>query len=79
LGRVWEIGVYKVLVRIPEEKGLLGRRENNIKIDLEVLSCKIMDWINLIHFEHDIEHTRCIKCSKFLEWLSKCQLLNSWD
>jgi hypothetical protein len=75
MSRAWEIVEYKVLVRTAEENGLVGRREDNIKIDLEVLGCKMVDWINLIPFEHGNEPKRCTRYSKFLEWLSKCQLL----
>ena len=43
--------VYKVLIGKPEAKSLLGRHrrrwEDNIKIDLEVVGCGDMDWIEL--------------------------------
>ena len=42
-------GVYKVLVRKPEEKSQLGRHrrrwEDNIKIDLQEVGSGGMDWI----------------------------------
>jgi hypothetical protein len=38
----------------PERKGSLGRRrrrwEGNIKIDLQELGCKDMDWIDLAQY-----------------------------
>jgi len=43
-------GVYSVLVWKPEEKRLPGRRnrwEGNIKMDLQELGWKSMDWIDL--------------------------------
>jgi hypothetical protein len=44
-------GVYRVLVRKPEEKTPLGRPkrrwEDNIKMDLQEVKCGGMDWINL--------------------------------
>jgi hypothetical protein len=44
-------GVYRVLVRKPEGKRPLGRSrrrwENIIKIDLQVVGCGGMDWIEL--------------------------------
>jgi hypothetical protein len=44
-------GVYRVLVRKPEEKRQLGRPrlkwEDNIKMDLKEVGCGGMDWICL--------------------------------
>jgi len=44
-------GVYRVLVGKPEVKRPLGRLrriwEDNIKMDLEELGCRGMDWIYL--------------------------------
>jgi hypothetical protein len=44
-------GVYRVLVRKPEEKGQIGRqrhrREDNIKIDLQEVKFGGLDWIEL--------------------------------
>ena len=44
-------GVYRVLVGKPEGKRLLGRPrgrwDDNIKMDLEEVGCKGMDWIEL--------------------------------
>ena len=44
-------GVYRVLVGKPEGKRLLGRPrrrwENNIKMDLQVVGCGGVDWIEL--------------------------------
>jgi hypothetical protein len=54
-------------MRTLKEKGLLGRREDNFKIDVEILGCKIADWINLFPFEHENEPKGFTKCSKFLE------------
>jgi len=46
-----ERGVYRVLMRKPEGKKLLGRPrrrwENNIKMDLLEVGCGGMDWIEL--------------------------------
>jgi hypothetical protein len=45
------IGVYMVMVGIPEVKRPLGRprlnREDNIKMDLQEVGCRGMDWIDL--------------------------------
>jgi len=44
-------GVYKVLVGKPEGKRSLGRPrrrwEDDIKIDLQELGCRVRDWIEL--------------------------------
>ena len=44
-------GVYRVLVGKPEGKRPLGRpmhrREDNIKMDLQEVGCRGMDWIEL--------------------------------
>jgi hypothetical protein len=44
-------GAYRVLVGKPEIKRLLGRPrhrgEDNIKMDLQVVGCGSMDWIDL--------------------------------
>jgi hypothetical protein len=46
-------GVYRVLVRKPEGKRLLGRHkrrwEDNIQMDLQEVGCGGMDWMNLVH------------------------------
>jgi hypothetical protein len=46
-------GLYRVLVRKPEGKSLLGRPrrrwENNIKVDLQEVGCGGRDWIELAH------------------------------
>jgi hypothetical protein len=40
--------VYRVLVGKPEGKRLLGRpREDNIKMDLQEVGCRFMDWIEV--------------------------------
>jgi len=48
---VGEETVYRVLVRKPEVKRLLGRPrrrwEDNIKIELQKVGCGSMDWIEL--------------------------------
>ena len=45
-------GVYRVLVGKPEGKRPLGRQscrwEDNIKMDLQEVSCGVMDWIELV-------------------------------
>jgi len=45
-------GVYRILVRKPEGKRLIGRPrrgwEDNIKFDLQELGCGVMDWIELV-------------------------------
>jgi hypothetical protein len=44
-------GLYKTLVREPEGKKLLGKRkrkwEDNIKMDLQVVGCGSMAWIEV--------------------------------
>jgi hypothetical protein len=44
-------GVYRVLVGKPERKRPLGRPrrgwEDNIKVDLQEVRCRSMDWIEL--------------------------------
>jgi hypothetical protein len=44
-------GVYRILVGKPEEKRPLGgprhRWEDNIKMDLQKVGCRGMDWIEL--------------------------------
>jgi hypothetical protein len=44
-------GVYRVLVRKPEGKRLLGRPrlrwEDNIRVDLQEVGCGCEDWIGL--------------------------------
>jgi len=45
-------GVYRVLVRKPEGKRLLGRSRrrwvDNIRMDLQEVGCGYMDWIGLV-------------------------------
>jgi predicted small integral membrane protein len=45
-------GVYRVLVRKPEGRRALGRprhrREDNINMDLQVVGCVGMDWLELV-------------------------------
>jgi hypothetical protein len=50
--RIWEgRGVYRVLVGKPDRKRPLGRPkcvwEDNIKMDLQEVRCRGMDWIEL--------------------------------
>jgi len=44
-------GVYRVFVGKPEEKRPLGRPKcrwaDNIKMDLQEVGCRVMDWIEL--------------------------------
>jgi hypothetical protein len=44
-------GVYRVLVGKPEGKSPLGRPRrrlnDNIKMDLQEVGCKVMEWIDL--------------------------------
>ena len=44
-------GVYRILVGKPEGKSPLGRPmhrwEDNIKMDLQEMGCKYMDWIKV--------------------------------
>jgi hypothetical protein len=44
-------GEYRVLVGKPEGKRPVGkprcRREDNIKMDLQEVGCRVMDWIEL--------------------------------
>jgi len=51
----WERrGVYSVLVGKTERRRLLGRRssrwEDNIKMDLQEIRCRVMDWIELAQY-----------------------------
>jgi hypothetical protein len=45
-------GVYRVLVGKPERKRSLGRHgsrwEDNIRLDLQEVGCRGMDWIGLV-------------------------------
>jgi len=47
-------GVYRVLVGKPEGKRPLGRprgrREDNIKLDLQKVGCGGVDWIELVQY-----------------------------
>jgi hypothetical protein len=49
-------GVYRVLVRKPEEKRSLGRPkrrwEDNIEMDLQEVGCGDMDWIGWLRIEN---------------------------
>ena len=58
MGWAWHVarmgerrGVYKILVGKPDGKRPLGRPrsrwQNNIKMDLQVVGCEGMDWIEL--------------------------------
>jgi hypothetical protein len=69
--KAWETGAYKALAATPKEKGPLGRREDNIKIDLKVLGLKTVNWVNLLSCELGNKPTGWIKCSKFLDSLRK--------
>jgi len=46
-------GVYMVMVEIPEGKRPIGRPrpswEDNIKMNLQEVRCREMDWINMAH------------------------------
>jgi hypothetical protein len=74
------IGVYRVLVGIPEEKRPLGRPsrrwDDNIKIDLQEVGCEGMDWIDLAQdwdrcgghtFAYGYDSWFSIKCGEFLD------------
>jgi hypothetical protein len=47
----WRVQVYRVLVRKPEGKRLLGRPrrrgDDNINIDFQEIGCEGMEWINM--------------------------------
>jgi hypothetical protein len=70
-------GAYRVLVGKPEGKRPLGRSrlrwENNIKMDLQEMGWKGMDWIDLAHDRRVAGSCECgnetsgfIKCEGFL-------------
>jgi len=48
------IGVYRVMLEKPEGKRPLGRPsrrwEDNIKIDLQEVGCRYVDWIELAQY-----------------------------
>jgi len=41
---------YRILVGKPEGKRPLGRREDNIKKDMQEVGCADMDWIDLAQY-----------------------------
>jgi hypothetical protein len=56
----------------PEGKRPLGRTrrrwEDNIKMDLQEVGCRVMDWIELAqNRECDTEHSGSTKYAEFLE------------
>jgi hypothetical protein len=74
--------VYRVLVGKPEGKSTLGRSrrswEDNIKMDLQVVGCVGMDWIELAQDRNKwwalvitVINLRVpsIKCREFLDYL----------
>ena len=74
-----ERGVYTVLVGKPEGKRPLGkprhRWEDNIKVDLQEVGCRGVDWIELaqdrdrwrVTCECGIEPSGSLKCGEFLD------------
>jgi len=72
-------GVYRVLVGKPEGKRPLGkprhRWEDNIKVDLQEVGCRGVDWIELaqdrdrwrVTCECGIEPSGSLKCGEFLD------------
>jgi hypothetical protein len=71
-------GVYRDLVGNPEGKRPLGRTrlrwEDNIKMDLQVVGCGGMDWIELAQDRQAAGTCECgnepsgsIKCGEFLD------------
>jgi hypothetical protein len=65
--------VYKILVGKPERKRPRINWEDNIKMDLQKLGCRGMDWIELAQdrdswqaCERGNEPSCCIKCEEFL-------------
>jgi hypothetical protein len=61
----------------PEGKKPFGRSRLmwSIKMDLKVVGCGGMDWIQLAQSKHDNEPTGCIKGREFLDQLSDYLLL----
>ena len=73
---MWEWrGIYRVLVGKPEGKKPRHRWEENIKMDLQEVGCRGMDWIELAQdkgqvagtCKRDNEHSGCIKCRELLD------------
>jgi len=75
-----ERGMYRVLVGKPEGKRPLGRPRrrwvDNIRMDLQEVVVRYMDWIGLaqerqvaVTCECDNEPSGSVKCGEFLEYL----------
>jgi len=73
-----ERGVYRVLVGKPEGRTPLGRSRlrwvDNIRMDLQEVGCRYMDWIGLAQDRQVVdacgcgnEHSGSVKCGEFLD------------
>jgi hypothetical protein len=71
-----EIGVYRVLVEKPEGKRPLGRPrhrwEDNIRMDLQEVGCRGVDWIGLAQ-DRDRWWEVVIMCGNETLGLIKCR------
>ena len=73
--------LFRVLVGKPKGNRLLGRPrrkwEDNIKMDLQKVRCRSMDWLELAQYremwwalENAVMNlSGSIKCGEFLDWL----------
>ena len=78
--------MYRVLVGKPEGRRPLGRPRRrcvyNIRMDVQEVGCRYMDWIELAQDRELSNACECgnepsgsVKCGEFLDWLQTSQLL----